>query len=134
MSKSKSDSEIDLLGQVRPTSGTVGRPGSRRLMRLGLPLAGIDPSGDGDGSPPPDDGGNVPRPPGPDVPPGPPEFTALPTMGHEGEVGGPETVVARSPDRATGPDRRSPDFEAETCGRRPWSGQETRPQQGETRP
>jgi hypothetical protein len=43
-----------------------GLPGV--LTWLGLPPAGVEPSGDG--GPPPDDGGNVPRPPGPDVPPG----------------------------------------------------------------
>src|SRR5437764_1259772 len=43
-------------------------------------------------------------------------------------------VVARSPDRATGPDRRSPSAPSarvfgETCGRRKWHGRETVPQQ-----
>src|SRR5216683_226489 len=41
-------------------------------------------------------------------------------------------VVARSPDRATCPDRRSPVRRGETFGQSPWHGQETVPQQATT--
>jgi hypothetical protein len=47
-----------------------------------------------------------------------------------------DAVVARSPDRATAADRRSPasrwslDEFVETFGQAPWHGQETVPQQG----